>query len=88
MEPYLFDIRAIDDYLFVHINDKAWFFSDSENPGSIYQIPTENMETRTITSISKFLDYLVITTTNGIFYKSYETIMNDKILNRGISLLQ
>ena len=88
MEPYLFDIRAIDDYLFVHINDKAWFFSDSENPGSIYQIPTENMETKTITSISKFLDYLVITTTNGIFYKSYETIMNDKILNRGISLLQ
>lgn len=86
MEPYLFDIRAIDDYLFVHINDKAWFFSDSENPGSIYQIPTENMETRTITSISKFLDYLVITTTNGIFYKSYEMIMNDKVPNRQISL--
>jgi hypothetical protein len=34
---------------------------------------------RTITSVNKFKDYLVVTTSNGIFYKSFEDVMNDKI---------
>ena len=45
---------------------------------TLYRLPVENMEGATITSVSKFKDDLVMTTTNGIYYKNYNQVMKDK----------
>ena len=54
---------------------------------TLYGLPVENMEGATITSVSKFKDDLVITTSNGIYYKNFDQVMQDKeyisSVNRG-----
>ena len=85
LEPYIFDFNEIDNYLFFYHNDKIYCLEDDINDLKLYQIPTENIEGRTISSINKFNDDLVITTSNGIYYQSFSKIMNDKELKRSMN---
>ena len=73
-------IFEIEDYLFVSYLDKIYVWDDSIDRVSLYQFPTSNIKGRTISSILKFNDDLVITTSSGIFYQSFSKVMNDKKL--------
>lgn len=85
LDPYIFDFKEIGGYLFIYYKDKIYCLGDNINDLRLYQIPTEEISGRSISSINKFKDDLVITTSNGIFYKSFIEIMNDKTLIRGIN---
>jgi hypothetical protein len=82
LEPYMFDFIEIENFLFVHINDKIYCIGDSIDEMKLYEIPNNNIVGSTITSICKLDNNFVITTSNGIFYKSFSSIMNDKVLIR------
>ncbi len=85
LEPLISDFKEIGNYLFIYLNDKIYCLGDNINELKLYQIPTENITGRTISSINKFNDELIITTSNGIFHKSFSEIMKDKELIRGIN---
>ncbi len=80
LNPYFFDFREIENSVFIYTNDELYCFGDSTMTGNLSQLPTENIKSRTITSISKFHNDMIITTTNGIFYQDYATAMSKKIL--------
>ncbi|PID28435.1 MAG: hypothetical protein CSB55_04570 [Candidatus Cloacimonadota bacterium] len=85
LTPLLSDFEEIEGYLFIYLDDKIYCLGDDIAKLKLYQIPTENLAGRTISSINKFNDKLVITTSNGIFYKSFNEIMEDKELLRKIN---
>ena len=43
-----------------------------------YELPVANMSGVQITSINQFKEYIVITTSNGIYYKSIEKALKEK----------
>ena len=73
------ELIEIDEYLFVWQWDRVYFFSEFYAP-KFYRLPVENLAGREITSVNKYRDDLVITTTSGIFYKPFNEVMNDRIL--------
>jgi hypothetical protein len=85
LEPFISDFKEIDNYLFIYHNDKIYCMGEDINMLKLYQIPTENLAGRTISSINKFNDELVITTSNGIFHKLFTDVMEDKELRREIN---
>ena len=76
--PARSDWRAIDDYLFTYWGDRVYFIENVFGSIALYGLPVANVEGATITSVSKFKDDLVLTTTNGIYFKSFELVMKDK----------
>ena len=84
MEGVANNFTEIDNYLFWSYHDQLYLFGDSISNVSFYRLPTSNIQGRTISSINKFKDNLVITTSSGIFYKSLSKIMKDKELIRVI----
>lgn len=77
-EPYIYDFKQIDNKLFFYLNDKVYFMEPSRG-FSYYQLPSENLKGKYITSINKLKDKLIITTTSGIYYKSLNEVLRDKI---------
>ena len=75
------DFRVIDDnYLFYYDVDQICCWVAENNSIYVYQLPTSNIAGRLITSINKFNDMLIITTSNGIFYADFEKVMKEKKL--------
>ena len=80
LNPVVNTYKEIDDYIFVHSADNIIIISEIFHDVKMYRLPKENMVGVAIRSINKFHDDLVITTSHGIFYKSFEDVMNDKEL--------
>jgi len=91
LSPLNLKVNEIDDYLFIFIQDRIYIWDICVVGGIFtgYTLPTDNMKGSNITSVHKQKNNLVITTSNGIFYKPFEEVMNDKQLrtsSRGIDL--
>ena len=70
----------IDNYMFFYLDDGITLIGPDKDDLRLYRLPKENLVGRAITSIRRFNDDLVITTSNGIFYKNFYQVMNDRIL--------
>ena len=74
------NLRDIKGYLFFSYSDQIYFIEavdDNLQDLSLYRVRTDNIAGRTISSINKFKDDLVITTSSGIFYKSFTEVIDD-----------
>ncbi|MCL2064610.1 MAG: hypothetical protein FWG98_09620 [Candidatus Cloacimonetes bacterium] len=78
--PTIYNSLEIDDYLFTYLYDTVYFFDDVFGLFTLYRLPIENLQGRHITSMDRFKDDLVITTTAGLFHKPIEEVLNDRIL--------
>jgi len=78
--PYLLDVKEIDNCLFFYNGEDLYCTGDDLINRAIYQLSTDNIQGRLITSINKLQNYLVITTNHGIFYKLYDDVMRDKVM--------
>ncbi|MCL2065601.1 MAG: hypothetical protein FWG98_14675 [Candidatus Cloacimonetes bacterium] len=92
LTPAVNTFKEIDQYIFIHRADNIIVLEDLIDGVKGYRLPKENMAGVAIRSINKFRDDLVIATTHGMFYKSFEEVMNDKelvfTLERGILNLE
>ena len=82
MTPFMYNTCKVDNRLFMSFMDELYFIEVIENDLStleIYSLPCSELSGLTITSISYFNDSVVLTTSNGIFYKSVEDLLNDRI---------
>ena len=78
----IFNYREIDGYLFFFRDDEIYYIEDRNGnlfDFFIFQIQTDNIKGRRITSINKLKEDLVITTSHGIFYKDFNVVINDAI---------
>ncbi|MCL2064608.1 MAG: hypothetical protein FWG98_09610 [Candidatus Cloacimonetes bacterium] len=78
--PTMKNSLEINDYLFTYLYDTVYFFDDVFGAFTLYRLPIENLQGRHITSMDRFKDDLVITTTAGLFHKPIEEVLNDRIL--------
>ena len=78
--PTIKNSLEIDDYLFTYLHDTVYFFEDVFGAFILYRLPIENLQGRHITSMDRFKDDLVITTTAGLFHKPIEDLLNDRVL--------
>ena len=78
-------LKEIGDYAFGNVSDNIYVMSGTiEYYGlRFYEIPKENIKGSIITSFNKYKDDLVITTTNGVFYKSFDEVITKKTLVLG-----
>ncbi|MCL2065464.1 MAG: hypothetical protein FWG98_13985 [Candidatus Cloacimonetes bacterium] len=92
LTPVVNTFKVIDGFLFVHLKDNIYMIDDLLGDTKGYRLPKENRAGSTITAINKFKDDLVIATTHGLYYKSFEEVMNDKelafSLDRGVLNLE
>ena len=80
LEPLYYEFYEIDEYLFMHLNGTVVFLTGDITNLRFYELPTENMFGFNISSINKFNDNLVVTTSQGLFYIPWKNIDKDKIL--------
>ena len=74
------EFKQIDDKLFFYTYDIICFMTGGIDDYEIYQLVKGNMQGKHITSVNRWFDDLVITTSEGIFYQSFDKIMKDKRL--------
>ena len=80
LDPVMNTFKVIDDYIFVHTYSDIGVITDIFDDVKLYRLPKENRENMPVRSVNKFHDDLVIATHHGIFYKSFDEVMNDKEL--------
>ena len=92
ISPLMYDWYEIDDYLFIPLQSKLYILEGEIPNWSLFQINTDDLRGLTISSVQKFKDDLVITTSNGVFYKPLSQVLKDKKIpphiNRGQFELQ
>lgn len=78
LSPLFYDFCEIEDFLFFYVMDKIYCLEEKQGKLNLYQLPTDNIEGKTITSICKHKENMVITTSNGIFYKNFSNAIGQK----------
>ena len=76
--------KEIDDYLFFYRSSQIYFIEaigGNVQNMVLHRVQTGNISGKTISSINKFQDDLVITTSNGIFYQNIKKVINDAKYN-------
>ena len=73
--------KEIDGFIFGYMRDDVAIITDLLGTRKLYELTKDNRAGASVTSINKFKDDLVITTTNGIFYKPFDEVINDLLNN-------
>ena len=80
LDPVMNTYKVIDDFIFVHSYSNIGVITDIFDDVKLYRLPKENRANMPVRAVNKFNDDLVIATHHGIFYKSFDEVMNDKEL--------
>jgi len=70
----------IDDFIIFNFVNQIVLVGNSIYDATIYEIPISNLMGHTITSFNKFNDYLVVTSSHGIFYKLWSDVISAKYI--------
>ena len=74
--------KQLDNFMFIYLNSSIGFFADVFGETYLNVVPKSNLGGATITGLHKINDYLVITTTNGIYYKNFDQVIKDARNNK------
>jgi hypothetical protein len=75
LSRFFYDIREVGDYLFIKYNDRVYAIGEEDNVLTLYELPQDNLKGRYVTSVSMWKDNVMVTTTNGIFYRPYKDVI-------------